>query len=136
MIPYLAPDAPMPITSWAPRLAEMNASPVIQAGIDRPERKKSVLRLHEPLQGHADAQHEQRVDDENRIVDRAERTISIDAPLENGRAKDNRDYRCWRGSCKSQWPAPKVIHRGGPTGSSYHRNSLQQNHPRVVRNRH
>ena len=33
----------MPITSWAPRLAEMKASPVIQAGIDRPERKKSVL---------------------------------------------------------------------------------------------
>ena len=33
----------MPITSWAPRLAERKARPVIQAGIDRPERKKSVL---------------------------------------------------------------------------------------------
>ena len=33
----------MPITSWAPRLAEMNASPATQAGIDRPERKKSSL---------------------------------------------------------------------------------------------
>ena len=33
----------MPITSWAPRLAEMNARPVIQAGMARPERKKSVL---------------------------------------------------------------------------------------------
>ena len=43
MIPYLAPDAPMPITSWAPKLAEMKASPVIHAGIERPERKKSVL---------------------------------------------------------------------------------------------
>src|SRR5579864_2110346 len=42
-MPYFAPDAPMPITSWAPRLAEMNASPQIQAGIERPARKKSVL---------------------------------------------------------------------------------------------
>ena len=33
----------MPITSWAPRLAEMNARPATQAGIERPERKKSVL---------------------------------------------------------------------------------------------
>ena len=49
----------MPITSWAPRLAEMNARPVIQAGIDRPERKKSGAGLHQPLQGEADAQHEQ-----------------------------------------------------------------------------
>src|SRR5258707_1175382 len=28
-MPYLAPEAPIPITSCAPRLAEMNASPVI-----------------------------------------------------------------------------------------------------------
>ena len=35
----------MPITSWAPRFAEMNASPAIQAGMDRPERKKSSLLL-------------------------------------------------------------------------------------------
>ena len=42
-MPYFAPLAPMPITSCAPRLAEMKASPVIQAGIDRPDRKKSVL---------------------------------------------------------------------------------------------
>jgi hypothetical protein len=33
----------MPITSWAPRFAERKASPAIHAGIDRPERKKSVL---------------------------------------------------------------------------------------------
>ena len=33
----------MPITSCAPRLADRNASPVIQAGNDRPDRKKSVL---------------------------------------------------------------------------------------------
>ena len=42
-MPYLAPLAPIPITSWAPRFAEMKASPVIQAGMDRPDRKKSVL---------------------------------------------------------------------------------------------
>ena len=42
-MPYLAPLAPMPMTSWAPRLAERKAKPVIQAGIERPDRKKSVL---------------------------------------------------------------------------------------------
>ena len=42
-MPYSAPLAPMPTNSSAPRLAEMNASPVIQAGMDRPDRKKSVL---------------------------------------------------------------------------------------------
>src|SRR6266513_5394005 len=41
-MPYLAPEAPMPITSWAPRFAEMNASPHTQAGMERPARKKSV----------------------------------------------------------------------------------------------
>ena len=42
-MPYLAPDAAMPITSCAPRLAEMNASRAIHAGIERPDRKKSSL---------------------------------------------------------------------------------------------
>src|SRR5579859_679685 len=42
-MPYFAPDAPMPITSCAPRLAEMKASPQIQAGRARPARKKSAL---------------------------------------------------------------------------------------------
>ena len=32
----------MPMISTAPRLAEMNASPVTHAGSDRPERKKST----------------------------------------------------------------------------------------------
>jgi hypothetical protein len=41
--PYFAPLAPIPITSWAPRLAEMNARPAIHAGIDRPDRKNPVL---------------------------------------------------------------------------------------------
>ena len=31
----------MPMISTAPRLAEMNASPVTHAGSDRPDRKKS-----------------------------------------------------------------------------------------------
>jgi hypothetical protein len=35
----------MPMISTAPRLAEMNASPVTQAGSERPERKKSRLSL-------------------------------------------------------------------------------------------
>ena len=42
-IPYSAPFADMPMTSMAPRLAEMKASPVTHAGNDRPDRKKSML---------------------------------------------------------------------------------------------
>src|SRR5690348_15871581 len=42
-MPYFAPEAPIPITSCAPRFAEMNASPVTQAGSAFPARKKSVL---------------------------------------------------------------------------------------------
>ena len=33
----------MPITSCAPKFAEMKASPATQAGMERPERKKSSL---------------------------------------------------------------------------------------------
>ena len=43
MIPYFAPDAAMPMTSCAPRLADRNASPVTHAGIDRPDVKNSLL---------------------------------------------------------------------------------------------
>jgi hypothetical protein len=39
----LAPDAAIPMTSWAPRLAERKARPAIHVGMDRPERKKSSL---------------------------------------------------------------------------------------------
>src|SRR5579885_2956356 len=42
-MPYFAPEAAMPITSCAPRLAEMKARPHTQAGMARPARKKSVL---------------------------------------------------------------------------------------------
>ena len=42
-MPYCAPLADMPMISTAPRLAEMNARPVTQAGSERPERKKSML---------------------------------------------------------------------------------------------
>ncbi len=42
IMPYFAPKAPIPITSCAPRFAERNASPVTQAGSERPERKKSL----------------------------------------------------------------------------------------------
>ena len=42
-MPYCAPLADMPMISTAPRLAEMKARPVTQAGNDRPERKKSML---------------------------------------------------------------------------------------------
>ena len=42
-MPNWAPLADMPMISTAPRLAEMNASPVTHAGSERPERKKSRL---------------------------------------------------------------------------------------------
>ena len=42
-MPYCAPLADIPMISTAPRLAEMNASPVTQAGSERPDRKKSRL---------------------------------------------------------------------------------------------
>ena len=47
------------MTSYAPRLAERNANPVIQAGIDRPERKKSALVFIYFLR--ANAQHEREI---------------------------------------------------------------------------
>ena len=43
--PYCAPFAAIPRISRAPRLAEMNARPVIQAGSERPDRKKSRSNL-------------------------------------------------------------------------------------------
>ena len=42
-MPYLAPEAAMPITSCAPRFAEIKARPHTHAGMERPARKKSVL---------------------------------------------------------------------------------------------
>ena len=57
------------MTSWAPRLAEMKASPATQAGIDRPDRKKSVAGSHEPPERKADPQHEAEVDQHDQIVD-------------------------------------------------------------------
>ena len=43
MMPYLAPEAHIPITSCAPRFAAMNARLVIQTGTERPEVRKSSL---------------------------------------------------------------------------------------------
>ncbi len=45
MIPYLAPEAAIPITSWAPRLAEMKARLVIHSGTARPLIRKWLLVL-------------------------------------------------------------------------------------------
>ena len=43
MIPYLAPEAAMPITSCAPRFAEMKARLVIHSGTARPLIRKWLL---------------------------------------------------------------------------------------------
>ena len=50
----------------------MNASPVIQAGIDRPDRKKSVLVCALAFQHEPDAEHEREVDDDEQVVDPGE----------------------------------------------------------------
>src|SRR5262249_17025436 len=42
-MPYLAPLAAMPIISWAPRFAERNARPAVQAGMWRPASRNSPL---------------------------------------------------------------------------------------------
>jgi len=43
MIPYFAPEADMPMSSWAPRLAAMKARLVIHTGTLRPAMRKSLL---------------------------------------------------------------------------------------------
>ena len=40
-MPYFAPLAAMPTSSSAPRLAEMNARPVTQVGMERADVRKS-----------------------------------------------------------------------------------------------
>src|SRR5215207_7544544 len=67
-MPNSAPDADMPMISTAPRLAEMNARPVTHAGRDRPERKKSN-ESETWLRDEADAQHDQEVVEQDRVVD-------------------------------------------------------------------
>lgn len=43
MIPYLAPEAHIPINSCAPKLVATNARLVIHRGTERPEVRKSSL---------------------------------------------------------------------------------------------
>ena len=59
----------MPITSCAPRLAEMKASPQTQAGIDPPGQEEVVGGAHVALEGEADAQHEGEIDQHDQPVD-------------------------------------------------------------------
>src|ERR671926_399950 len=55
-MPNCAPLADISTISTAPRFAEMNARPVIQAGSDRPDRKKSRLSdTRRPAPDHAGA---------------------------------------------------------------------------------
>jgi hypothetical protein len=58
----------MPMTSWAPRFAEMKARPQTQAGIERPARKKVVAGAHVTLEGEADPQNEDEIDQHNEPV--------------------------------------------------------------------
>ncbi len=60
----------MPIASWAPMLAEMNARPATNDGMERPERKKSVLvRVESPKQP-ADREDDGEVHEHEDVVDR------------------------------------------------------------------
>ena len=45
-MPYLAPDAAMPMTSCAPRFAERKARPVTHAGMERPDEEEVLAALH------------------------------------------------------------------------------------------
>ena len=60
------------MTSCAPRLAERNARPATQAGINRPERKKSVLVRMWRFKHKADPEDEGEIDDQNGAVDQTE----------------------------------------------------------------
>src|SRR3954469_18744213 len=84
-MPYLAPEAAIPMTSWAPRLAERKASPAIQAGVagekDRPgnpggegtAREEEIFAAPDrPAEEPADPEHEPEVDDQNGVIDGAE----------------------------------------------------------------
>ena len=57
----------------APRLAETNASPVTQAGSDRPERKKSSAGRDRPAGREADAEDDDEVDGQDEVVERVDR---------------------------------------------------------------
>ena len=62
----------MPITSWAPRLAERNARPHTQAGMRAAGMEEVVARRRVAPQHGANAQHEREVDDDDDPVDRRE----------------------------------------------------------------
>src|ERR1700679_619318 len=69
-MPYLAPEAAMPMTSCAPRLAERKARPVTQAGMERKQEVRALL--HPPFEHPADANHEHEIDDENQVIESAQ----------------------------------------------------------------
>jgi hypothetical protein len=68
MMPYLAPEAAMPISSCAPRLAAMNARLVIQTGIDRPESEEVAAGGDLLAQHPTDAEDKGEIQGENDVV--------------------------------------------------------------------
>jgi hypothetical protein len=70
MMPYFAPEAHIPITSCAPRLAAMNARLVIHTGTERPEVRKSALVATFAFNDPADAKDENKVQRQDQVVDR------------------------------------------------------------------
>ena len=62
----------MPITAWAPRLAEIKASPHIHAGQRTASLKEILTRFHKALQGKTNAQHENEVQEHDEPIDKGQ----------------------------------------------------------------
>src|SRR6266545_4313197 len=92
-MPYLAPEAAMPIISCAPRFADRKASPATQPGMERP----------------ADAQYEDEVDAQDEVVDPTQLDALVHVHLqgESGGVADSwRDYPVFPASTPRNSPKP------------------------------
>jgi len=70
-MPYLAPWAAMPMTSWAPRLAEMKANPPNPRGNGPAGEEESSLLCVNRRRMKPMPSTKTKLDHENRIIDRA-----------------------------------------------------------------
>ena len=92
------------MTSSAPRLVEMNASPVIQAGIDLARGEKVLAGFHVSLKDPTDAQNEHDIDRHDGIIDGANLDMRHGFPFQG---KDERKLE------KSRGIKPLKIRTGG-----------------------
>src|ERR1700730_11779239 len=71
-MPYFAPEAPMPMTSCAPKLAERKGHPANQAGNGTSGKKEVGAGPHKTLQHDPNSQHENEVHAHNDPVNGAQ----------------------------------------------------------------